>query len=186
MTNNSKNQPYDNIFKRILEANPAEIIPRLLDEGDIAIREILEVNIHEELNIELLIPPRRVDRVYKGEYRGEPHIFHFEVETGSKYEKEAGRKTAKRMLVYHSLLVEKYGLPVISVILYPFETAMTQSPLIEWSVDEELLHFKFLTIPLWKLDARKFINNQDTCLYPFLPGMQNTSPEMLEEAFKEM
>ena len=70
MSNTSQQQPYDNILKRILEACPGEIIPRLLDEGDIEIREILEINIHQELNVELLIPPRRVDRVYRGTYKG--------------------------------------------------------------------------------------------------------------------
>ncbi len=180
---NSSQQPYDNILKRILESRPAEIIPRLLDGGNIEIREILEVNIYQELNIELLIPPRRVDRVYKGTYRGNPHIFHFEVETAERVMRSI---VAKRMLIYHSLLFEKYNLPVISAIIYPFKAAMAQSPLIELSGDEELLRFNFWTMPLWKLDARKFIGNRDLCMYPFLPAMEHISPETLEGAFEEM
>ena len=63
---------------------------------------------------------------------------------------------------------------------------MAQSPLIEMSGDVELLRFNFWTIPLWKLDARRFMENKDLSMYPFLPTMKNISSETLERAFEEM
>ncbi len=75
MTNDAQNQSYDNLLKRLVENQPRQILP-LLFPG--LISEVLE-----ELNIEVLIPPRRVDRVYKtrpGNPEDGLQILHFEYE----------------------------------------------------------------------------------------------------------
>src|SRR4051812_22972164 len=72
----SKNQAYDNILKRTLEARGKEMLPHLLNLDGL---EILE-----EENIEALFPPRRYDRVYRSVYQNEQHITHIELEVSPK------------------------------------------------------------------------------------------------------
>lgn len=172
MRNDAQNQTYDNILKRILEDHASEIIPCLLAEKD--------VEIIEALNVEVLIPPRRNDRVFKAWHKGQRHIVDFEIEVSSNARMDV------RLLIYHALLLEKYELPVISVIIYPFKVAMVESPLVETSGDEELLRFHFRTLPLWKLDAQKYFDEQQVCMYSLLPAMSGASAEMHMQAIDKM
>jgi hypothetical protein len=127
-------QPYDNILKSLLEGQEAQILPHLLDE---------EVVYLDTLTIEVMRTLLRTDRVYKVLYRGREHILHLEFETDGKNFMDS------RLLDYHAYLYHKYHLPVISVIVYPFETTMAQSPLQELSGDEVILFFHFRVFPLW-------------------------------------
>ena len=109
MANDAQKQPYDNLLKQFVEKQPDVILPLLFPD---LVREVVG-----EVNIEILLPPRRVDRVYKmlpvdGE---EEEILHVE------YEVSPNDKMDKRLLVYHSVLYEKHELPITSVIVYPFE-----------------------------------------------------------------
>src|SRR5947209_6442125 len=153
MAHESQKQPYDNVLKMIFEGQQAAMLPHLLGE---------DVVFLEELNIEVLNPPLRVDRAYKVLCRGKEHILHFEYETG------ANSRMDIRMLVYHAYFLHKYGLPVISVIIYPFETSMVESPLKEISGSEELLTFRFRVLALWKLEATEYINRQIISMYALL------------------
>jgi hypothetical protein len=56
-TTDAQKQAYDNVLKRLVEKQADSVIPLLL--GPLATEVI------EELNIEMLIPPRRSDRAYK-------------------------------------------------------------------------------------------------------------------------
>lgn len=172
MTNNPRQQPYDNLLKRLLENQASSIIPLLLPEGD--------VTIVEELNIEVLLPPRRTDRVYKAPYKGEMHIFHIE------FESSANTKMDKRLLVYHALLLEKHELPIISVIIYPFEVAPVIPPLRESDADGDILNFRYRTLPLWQMDAHRYVERRAIPMYGLLPVMEGISSDLLLNAISEM
>jgi predicted transposase YdaD len=172
MATDTRQQPYDNLLKRLLEHQPLAIIPFLLPEGDITIVE--------ELNIEVLLPPRRTDRVYKALYNRELHILHLEVETSANHNMD------KRLLVYHALLLEKYNLPIISIIIYPFKTVPVTSPLKESDADGEILSFRYRTLSLWHMDARAYVERQATPIYGLLPVMEGTNSDLLLKAIDEM
>lgn len=172
MATDTRQQPYDNLLKRLLEHQPLAIIPFLLPDGDITIVE--------ELNIEVLLPPRRTDRVYKALYRREVHILHVEVETSTNHNMD------KRLLVYHALLLEKYNLPIISIIIYPFKTVPVAPPLKESDADGEILSFRYQTLSLWHMDARVYIERRATPIYGLLPVMEGTNSDLLLNAIDEM
>lgn len=172
MTQKSHQQPYDNLLKRLLEGQYTAIIPLLFGKNKI---EILE-----ELTVEMLIPPRRGDRVYKVIYKDEIHILHFE------FEASGSGKMDKRLLVYHALLLEKYGLPVISMIIYPFKVTIASSPLKETNADGEILSFSFRVLQLWEQDARQYIRARAIPFYGLLPAMSEITDDLLLQAIEDM
>ena len=171
MAEEHQKQPYDNVLKMVLEGQQAALLPQLLGE---------EVIYLEELTIEVLTPPLRADRVYKVDYRAEAHILHLEFESGPNSRMDA------RLLAYHAYLFYKYDLPVLSVIVYPFETTMVESPLREMSRHEELLTFRFRTVPLWQRDARHYVHEHLVSIYALLPTMEGVSLELLLGVIEEM
>ena len=171
----SQYQIYDNLLKRLLERHAGTIIPCLLASSGLEM-----VNVVEELNVEILIPPRRNDRVFRSLIKHKPHITHFEIEVSGNARMDA------RLLIYHALLFEKYNQPVISVIVYPFKTTMVTSPLRETSGDDELVTFHFQKIPLWELDARTYFDEHEVCMYALLPAMCGASQEMHMQAIDQM
>ncbi len=163
-------QPYDSSIKSLLEGSAAEMVPHLLPGAEFV----------EERNIEVLKPPLRTDRVYLIRYRGQLHILHLELETGADSDMDI------RLLVYHVLLFEKYRLPVISIIVYPFRTSIIESPLREMSGEDVLLTFNFRTLELWKLDARRYVEEHVLSMYALLPTMQGADASFLLHAIDEM
>lgn len=101
----ARTQTYDNLLKRLVEHQTEAILPLLFPQ--------LKILRLEELTIEMLVPPRRGDRVYKA-YRQRSNgsvqavILQVEYETGD------NPKMDKRLHVYHAILYEKYELPVYS------------------------------------------------------------------------
>jgi two-component sensor histidine kinase len=122
----------------------------------------------------------KADLVYNIQYRGQPHILNMELQTGS------DNAMAIRMLQYHVGLHGKYSRPVISMVIYPFETSIPGSPYRETSGEEELLSFHYRILPLWKLDARQFVRDHVVCMYMLLPAMQGADAPMLVQAIQEM
>jgi hypothetical protein len=174
MTPDKPHQPYDNLLKRLVENQPKQIIP-LLFPG--LVGEVLE-----ELNVEVLLPPRRMDRVYKTrpEASAAEEILHLE------FEVTANGKMDVRLLIYHALLLEKHELPITSWIVYPFETSVVTPPLKEYRGTREILSFEYETLPLWKLDARVYVEQHAVPLYGLLPTMQGINDELLLQAIDEM
>ncbi len=157
MANEGHQQEYDSTLKGLFVMYAAFILP-LLIEG---------VQFIEALDVEQLPPARRVDRVFKVWYHSEIHILHLEFETSSN-----ANEIMARLLVYHALLHQKYHLPVLSVIIYPFPTSVAISPFVEKSESGEILIFHFHTLPLWELHVEAFVNSHAIWLYPLLPTMQ--------------
>lgn len=175
MANEAQNQSYDNLLKRFLENQSTVILPLLFPD--------LVSEVVEELNIELLVPPRRADRAYRtrpNDHSSEQEIMHIEFESSSNTNMD------KRLLVYHALLLEKYNQPINLMIIYPFEVSMVTSPLTETKGSKQILLFEYQTLPLWKLDAQKYVEMKAVPIYGLLPTMQGTSEAMLLRAINDM
>ncbi|MBA2392850.1 MAG: hypothetical protein H0V70_08915 [Ktedonobacteraceae bacterium] len=163
-------QPYDNLLKSLLEDQEAQVLPHFLEEAVYL----------ETLNLEVMRTLLRVDRVYKVLYKGKVHILHLEFETG------ADSAMASRLLDYHAYLYHKYGLPVISIIVYPFRTQMVTSPLEEMSGDVSILIFYFRVFPLWILSAKNYVQKHAVAMYALLPAMEGANAQLLSQAINEM
>jgi hypothetical protein len=131
-------------------------------------------------NIEIDRTTLKADLVYNIRYRSKPHILNMELQTGS------DKDMAIRMLMYHVGLHGKHGRPVISMVIYPFETSIPESPFRETSGEEDLLIFHYRILPLWKLDAWQFVRDRVVCMYMLLPAMKGANAPMLVQAIQEM
>jgi hypothetical protein len=156
----------------LVEKQAASVIPLLL--GPLASEVV------EELNIEVLIPPRRTDRAYKTRSEDGLEVLDLEFETC------ASSKIDKRLLIYHAILLEKYDLPVTSLLIYPFEEPAVASPLVETKGSKEVLRFHYQTLYLPNLDARLFVEQGAVPLYGLLPAMSQVSSELLLQTIEEM
>ncbi len=163
-------QPYDNVLKSLLEGQEAQILPHILPEAVY----------QETYNIEVVRTILRTDRIYNVLYKGQSHILHLEFETSS------DEGMAVRLLDYHAYLHRKYELPVISIIVYPFRTAIATSPLMEISAGETLLIFHFRTFPLWLLSAEQYVQEHIVAMYALLPAMAGANAALLDQAIDQM
>jgi hypothetical protein len=192
LTEEAQKQTYDNVLKRWFERHVKEIIPLFLEERELArnedrnaIRQKLrpldnEQSEIEEMNIEALIPPRRNDRVYRAPYKGKMHIVDVEIETS------LNGRMALRSLIYHSLLMEKYCEPILSMILYPFKMPIVKSPLEDTNGDGESIAFRFRTLPLWRFNAYRYFEQRRFCMFALLPAMGGATRNMLFQALDFM
>jgi hypothetical protein len=165
-----QSQPYDRALKSLFGNEAAEILPNLLP-GSTYI---------SEQNIEIDRTTLRADLVYNIQYRGEAHVLNMELQTDTDHD------MAIRMLRYHVGLFDKHRLPVISMVIYPFETSLPKSPFRETSGEEDLLTFHYRMLPLWKLDALQFVRDRVVCMYTLLPAMKGANASLLLQAIEEM
>ena len=163
-------QPYDNLLKSLFEGQEKQMLPIFLPGAEYL----------ATLNVEVVRPPLRVDRVYRVKYKGKKGIAHIEFESGS------NNDMADRLLEYHAYLRRKYKLPVISIIVYPFPTKMAESPLRETFDDEDLLIFRFRVFPLWQQHADQYINEHAVVMYALLPTMAGANASLLHKAIDDM
>jgi hypothetical protein len=179
MTSEAHKQIYDNVCKRLIEGQARDIIALLFPD-----LQVIDV---EELTIEVLLPPRRMDKVHLITTSKCSAILHLEIEVSPN-----GRgPMSRRMLVYHSLLLEKYNkndedIPVLTYVLYPFEKPSGEPTISEAFEDQELLRFHHREILLKTLDARHFVQEHAVPLYGLLPAMDGLSEELLKQAVEDM
>ncbi len=163
-------QPYDSALKGLMGSHAAEIIPQFIPGAQVETEENSEI---ERESI-------RADLVYQIQYMGKPHILNMELQTGSDSE------MADRMLQYHVELYLDYHLPVLSVILYLFETSMPKPPFQEMSVEKALLTLEYQVIAVWKLEAEEYMRRKIVSMYTFLPAMKGVTTSLLLQAVHEM
>ena len=163
-------QPYDTSLKTWVKEDPAHIIPLLLPGA----------TFQEAVDVEAIKPTMRADRVFKVLYRGKLCVMDIEFESG------ADDKMRARLLTYSAILYFEYELPVISIIVYPFRTTIATSPLVIEIADEEMIKFRFFTLPLFTLEAEKYIQEHLTCMYPLLPTMQGANAAVIGQAVAEL
>ena len=125
-----ESQIYDRALKSLLGDEAAEILPRLIDD----------VVLLGKQNIEIDRTTLKADLVYNVLHKGKPCIMSLELQTGASTNMEI------RLLQYHVGLHDKHKLPVISVVMYPFETSIPTSPYVVSIDDEVVLIFHFREI----------------------------------------
>ncbi len=132
------------------------------------------------LDVEVIRPTMRVDKVFQVRYHEEEHVLHLEFETG--YDDQL----KSRLLVYNSILYRDHHLPVITIVIYPFRVTMAKPPLSIRSRKKPILTFHFQTLPLFKLDAEEIVRQHHTSLYPLLPTMKNIHANLITQAMQEL
>ena len=170
MTDEQQRQPYDSALKSLLEDHVAEILPEILPESELV----------SEQNAEIARTNLRPDLVYLIRYRDEPHILNLELQTN------LDSDMAYRMLLYHVELFGKYRLPVISMVMYPFETRLAETVFREVSGQETLLLFQHRVLRLWTLEAEQYMHKRVICMYTLLPAMKGANASLLMRAITEM
>ncbi len=120
------------------------------------------------------------DLVYNITYEGELLILNMELQT------DADEQMPLRMLKYHVGLHDKHRLPVLSVVLYLFETNIPTPPFEEKVGEEVILTFRYMVIAVWLLDAVEYVEQHIVCMYTFLPAMKGVNVSLLVQAVKEM
>jgi hypothetical protein len=163
-------QPYDSALKSLFGNEAAEILPNLLPGSEFI----------SEQNIEVDRTTLKPDLVYNIQYKGETHILNMELQTG------ADGDMALRLLKYHVGLYDKHRIPVISMVMYPFETTIPVPPFQEMSGEEVLLALYYKVLPLWRLDAQQFVRDHVVCMYTLLPAMKGANAPLLLQAIEEM
>jgi hypothetical protein len=163
-------QPYDTSFKAWIRGQARDILPILVPG----------VTLEETLNVEIIRPTMRVDKVFRVNYRGEDHILPIEFESG------ADNDMPSQLLAYNTVLHYEYHLPVISMIMYPFNTKMAESPLRVKSGQEEIIVFHFLILPLFTMDAEFYVQEHLVCMYPLLPTMRGADNTIIGQAMDEL
>ena len=170
MTDEQQRQPYDSALKSQLEDHAAEMLPEILPESELV----------SEQNAEIARTNLRPDLVYLIRYRDEPHILNLELQTN------LDSDMAYRMLLYHVELFGKYRLPVISMVMYPFETRLAETVFKELSGQETLLLFQHRVLRLWTLEAEQYMHKRVICMYTLLPAMKGANASLLMRAIVEM
>ena len=170
MADEHQRQPYDSALKSLMDDHAAEMLPEILPECKFL----------GEKNAEIARTNLRPDLVYLIEYRGKPHILDLELQTNEDSDMPF------RMLLYHVELYGKYRLPVISMVMYPFETSILETMFREENGDEDLLIFQYRALQLWTMDARIYVSKKVVSMYTLLPAMQNATASLLIQAINEM
>jgi hypothetical protein len=159
-------QVYDTTFKKWITQETSEILPVLLPGAIYA----------ATLNVEVVIPTKRVDKVFKILYDGQEQILHIEFETG--YDNQL----KSRLLVYNACFYQDYHLPVITMVIYPFRVTTAVSPL----HIPKILTFHFQTLPLFEQDAEDIVRQHLSCMYPLVPTMQNVHVDLVGQVMREL
>lgn len=170
MSDESQRQPYDSALKSLMEDHAAEMLPEILPESRLI----------SEQNAELARTNLRPDLVYLIEYKSKQRILNLELQTNEDSD------MAYRMLLYHVELFGKYRLPVISMVMYPFETNIPEPVFREESGAETLLVFQHQVLRLWTLEAEQYIRRRAVSMYTLLPAMKGANAPMLLQAVEEM
>jgi hypothetical protein len=165
-------QPYDSSIKAILSEDAEDIVPYLLPGATIV----------QSLNIEVLRPPLRADRVYQISYQNTDHILHLE------FQVDDDKEMPHRLLCYHAILWKELKKPVISMVIYLFPTKskIPRPPLREWSGSKEILSFQYQLLEFWTIDARQYVQEHVVCMYTMLAMMKNADVPLLWQAIDEL
>jgi len=168
----SENQAhkYDASFKGWMDQQAPEILPILVPG----------VTYEQDLNVELIPPVMRTDKVFQVQYEGAQLILHIEFETRPKAEFRS------RLMVYNAMLHYKHQCPVTTVVIYPFKISLPKSPYIVRCGERKIQAFEFDTLPLFKMKARPYVEHHQTCIYPLLPTMPDIDADLMEQAMQEL
>jgi hypothetical protein len=163
-------QAYDSTLKSLFQDQTVEMLSFFIEDVENPI----------ELSETALRPSLRVDRAYLVQLKGKQRIIHMELET------DTASDMPLRMLEYYGILYRKYRTPIISLIVCPFRTSITDPPLRVMDDEEELLVFHYRVVRLWKENASRYIDQHKIAVYALLPTMAGANYELLSQALDEM
>jgi hypothetical protein len=166
----NQSQVYDTSMKELVDKQVKDILPVLLPGA----------TYESTLNVEIVRPMMRTDKVYIVYYCGRKHILHIE------FESSGNPRMGARMLAYNAILHLEYNLPVISILIYLFKTKMVVTPLRIEGADGIITTFRFRIVPLFLLRAERYVREHITCMYPLLPTMKGATHKLVEVAMKEL
>src|SRR5947209_889570 len=176
----SRTQLYDTSFKAFLDKVTLELLSFLLGEEIIFAQELKETLFKQES----IKPPLRVACAYLARSREReadgPFVLHLEEETAPNEEVEG------RLVEYAILLHRKHHLPVVQLLLCPFETRHLPRPPFEIKWGEEVLtvhHYRL--VALWQREAQELLERKQVRLYALLPTMKGITTEVLIKSLRE-
>jgi len=175
LKNKPESQVYDTTLKSLFGEEAEQIIAYLLPGA-----ELIGSLQDEERNIEINRSMLKADLVHRIRYKRLPSILNLELQT------KDDPHLLLRLLQYHVALYEKHRVPVLSVILYLFQTTVQLPPYELKSADETLLAFYHKDICLWELDAQPIVKKHILSMYTLLPAMQGATPGLLKQALEEI
>ena len=161
---------YDTTFKDWIRKEARDVLPLFIPGA----------TYEETLDVEIVRPTMRADKVFKGKYQGEDSIFNVEFESGS------DTYILSRLLTYNAVLYKDHHLPVISMIVYPFRTTVAQTPLVINSGKKNIITFHFEILPLFLEEAEHYVREHIICMYPLLPTMQGNNSVMTKRVMDEL
>ena len=163
-------QKYDSSFKKWISQQAQDILP-LLVPG---------VKYEQTLNVEIIRSVMRADKVFKVLYNDEEHILHIEFEAGE------DTKLLSRLLVYNAVLYRDHQLPVLTMVIYLFDVKMVVPPLRIANRQKPILTFDFQTLPLFTMDAERYVEEHRTCMYPLIPTMRGVYADLMTRVLSEL
>jgi len=108
----TQRQIYDETLKSLFGHEVAEILPILIPEAEFI----------SESNIEIDRTIVKADLLFWARYKGQLYLVNMELQSSKDDTIE------QRLLMYHSCFHYKHKVPVLSVILYPFEGNFPDPP----------------------------------------------------------
>jgi hypothetical protein len=165
-----REQQYDGSLKALFGEEAEEMIPYLVPGTQLL----------TDHNIEIDRTTLKADLVYNILRYGLPHILNMELQT------KKNKLIYLRLLQYHVNLHEKYQLPVLSVILYPFEQEVPKPPFQEWSGEDLLMFWRYEVIGLYNLEAERFRSERVYSMYSLLPAMKGATAPLLIQTLHDL
>lgn len=138
--------------------------------------EILEDAVYvEELTIEVIPMPKRMDGAHWITHRGKKKPLNIEFQSGPE------PRLIRRMGVYHAILCYDYDCEAVSLLVYVFRCDLEESPF-----EEDGLRFPLYILGMWTLDGRSYVEKHVMCMYTMLPTMGNVDAALLLQSIDEM
>ncbi len=156
---------YDIVAKDALQKYPDDILRAILERDDFTFIELLE---GEFATVEV----RRVDGLIKARIGNDDVLVHIEFQVGD----SSPLDMARRNVGYLGRCYEKYGLPILSHVIYLRPDAGRNDPGGYW---QELPNHRFIVeykvIRLAELDGKEVFDKENLGLTPFAPLMKPPS-----------
>ena len=163
-------QLYDRALKSLMEDHAAEMLPELLPGAHLVSVENVEIN----------RPNLRADLVYLIKLHGVEHILNLELQTDNDSDMNF------RMLKYNVELYDRYRMPVVSMVMYPFETVVSEPVFRVENLSKTALSFDYQILRLWLEEAEECFHRGVVSMYTLLPAMKGVTVPMLFQAIVAM
>ena len=159
---------YDNVLKQIAAEAPEGLfawLAHVLGLGAVTLE-------NSAMPSELPTAPRYADLVWLIRAAAEQAILHIELQL------EPDETMYERLLGYQARLIEKYHLPVISVVIWLKKTSNLPTSPAVWSWrGQEIIRCVFQTIKLWELPQEDILHMPYPHLWPIAGLMARTTGE---------